>query len=169
MAGMCLTNNDDYAFKLRQLRVHGENPKYYHQWVGLNSRLDTLQAAVLSVKLDFLEGWSKGRRANAEFYNEHLKNVPGIRIPYIDPKAVSIYNQYTLVCEKRDELMAYLKKKKSAVPSIILYLYIYRSVLVLLVIKKEICLWLKSFLLKFFPSLFIRSSQMNKSNMFVKQ
>lgn len=111
-AGMCLTNNDDYAFKLRQLRVHGENPKYYHQWVGLNSRLDTLQAAVLSVKLDFLEGWSKGRRANAEFYNEHLKNVPGIRIPYIDPKAVSIYNQYTLVCEKRDKLMAYLKEKE---------------------------------------------------------
>jgi len=74
--------------------------------------LDTLQAAVLSVKLDFLEGWSKGRRANAEFYNEHLKNVPGIRIPYIDPKAVSIYNQYTLVCEKRDELMAYLKEKE---------------------------------------------------------
>ena len=111
-AGMCLTNNDDYAFKLRQLRVHGENPKYYHQWVGLNSRLDTLQAAVLSVKLDFLDSWSKKRRANADFYNEHLKNVPGIRLPHIDPKAVSIYNQYTLVCEKRDELMTYLKEKE---------------------------------------------------------
>ena len=110
-AGMCLTNNDDYAAKLRQLRVHGENPKYYHQWVGLNSRLDTLQAAVLSVKLDYLDSWSKGRRANAAFYNERLQNVPGIRLPYIDPKAVSIYNQYTLICEKREELMAYLKEK----------------------------------------------------------
>ena len=110
-AGMCMTNDDDLAFKLRQLRVHGENPKYYHKWIGLNSRLDTLQAAVLGVKLDFLETWSKGRRANADFYNSHLKNIPGIRIPHIDSRAVSIYNQYTLVCEKRDELMAYLKSK----------------------------------------------------------
>jgi len=108
-AGMCLTNDDDLAAKLRQLRVHGENPKYYHKWVGLNSRLDTLQAAILSVKLDFLEGWSKARRANADFYNTSLKNVPGMRIPYIDSKAVTIYNQYTLVCEKRDELLAYLQ------------------------------------------------------------
>lgn len=111
-AGMCLTNDDDLAAKLRQLRVHGENPKYYHKWVGLNSRLDTLQAAVLSVKLNALEGWSKARRANAEFYNSRLSNVPGIRIPYLDPNAVSIYNQYTLFCEKRDDLMAHLQAKE---------------------------------------------------------
>lgn len=111
-AGMCLTNDDDLAAKLRQLRVHGENPKYYHKWVGLNSRLDTLQAAVLSVKLDALAAWSKARRANAEFYNTRLSNISGIRIPHIDPKAVSIYNQYTLFCEKRDELMAHLQSKE---------------------------------------------------------
>lgn len=110
-AGMCLTNDDDLAAKLRQLRVHGENPKYYHQWVGLNSRLDTVQAAILNVKLDALEGWSKARRANADFYNARLKNLPGVRIPHIDNKAVSIYNQYTLICEKRDELLAYLQAK----------------------------------------------------------
>ncbi|MEN6444518.1 MAG: DegT/DnrJ/EryC1/StrS family aminotransferase [Candidatus Cloacimonas sp.] len=110
-AGMCLTNNDDLAAKLRQLRVHGENPKYFHKWVGLNSRLDTLQAAILSVKLNYLEVWSEGRRTNADYYNAHLKNIPGIRIPSIDSRAVSIYNQYTLVCEQRDELMAYLQGK----------------------------------------------------------
>jgi dTDP-4-amino-4,6-dideoxygalactose transaminase len=113
-AGMCLTNDDDLAAKLRQLRVHGENPKYYHKWVGLNSRLDTMQAAILSVKLDALAGWSKARRANAEFYNSHLKDVKGITTPFIDSKAVSIYNQYTLICEKRDELQAYLQSKDIA-------------------------------------------------------
>lgn len=110
-AGLCLTNDDELAAKLRQLRVHGENPKYFHKWVGFNSRLDTLQAAVLLVKLDALADWSKARRANAEFYDSELDNVDGIITPYIDPKAVSIYNQYTLICERRDELMKYLQDK----------------------------------------------------------
>ncbi len=107
-AGMCLTNDDDLAAKLRQLRVHGENPKYYHKWVGLNSRLDTLQAAILLVKLEKLAMWSEGRRANAAFYNESLKHISQIKTPYIAPEATSIYNQYTLVCERRDELQKYL-------------------------------------------------------------
>ncbi len=110
-AGMCLTNDDELAARLRQLRVHGESPKYFHKWVGLNSRLDTMQAAILSVKLDALEGWSKARRANAQYYDEHLAGIPQIRTPYISPEAVTIYNQYTLVCEKRDELLKYLQGK----------------------------------------------------------
>lgn len=111
-AGMCLTNSDDLAAKLRQLRVHGENPKYYHKWVGLNSRLDTLQAAILNVKLDALAEWSEKRRANAQFYNERLSSVSQIRTPYIAPQAESIYNQYTLVCERRDELLKYLQARE---------------------------------------------------------
>ena len=110
-AGMCLTNSDDLAAKLKQLRVHGENPKYYHQWVGLNSRLDTMQAAILLVKLEALAAWSDARRANAAFYNEHLSNVGDLLTPYIDPKAVTIYNQYTLQTSKRDELMKHLQGK----------------------------------------------------------
>lgn len=109
--GMCLTNDDELATALRQLRVHGEGPKYYHRCVGLNSRLDTLQAAVLIVKLDYLESWSKQRRENAAFYNEQLANVGDIKTPYIDPKAKSIYNQYTLITSQRDELLAHLRKK----------------------------------------------------------
>ncbi|HQQ67427.1 MAG TPA: DegT/DnrJ/EryC1/StrS family aminotransferase [Candidatus Cloacimonadota bacterium] len=108
-AGMCLTNSDDLAAKLRQLRVHGENPKYYHKWVGLNSRLDTMQAAILLVKLEALAAWSDARRRNASFYNEALKGIAGLRTPYIDAKAVSIYNQYTLVTDKRDGLMQHLQ------------------------------------------------------------
>ncbi|MCB5248560.1 MAG: DegT/DnrJ/EryC1/StrS family aminotransferase [Candidatus Cloacimonadales bacterium] len=110
-AGMCLTNDDELASGLRQLRVHGENPKYFHKWVGLNSRLDTMQAAVLLVKLEALADWSKARRANAAFYDEHLRDIPGLKTPKIDDKAVTIYNQYTLVTQRRDELMAHLQKK----------------------------------------------------------
>jgi len=111
-AGMCLTNSDDLAAKLRQLRVHGEDPKYYHKWVGLNSRLDTLQAAVISVKLDSLAGWSEARRANARFYDTALQGIPQIRTPRIAPQAVSIYNQYTLACEDRDGLMRHLQSRE---------------------------------------------------------
>ena len=108
--GMCLTNCDDLAAKLKQLRVHGENPKYYHKWVGLNSRLDSMQAAVLKVKLKYLEKWSQSRRDNAKIYQELLGDCDKIKLPYISDKAVTIYNQYTVVCEKRDDLMAHLQK-----------------------------------------------------------
>ncbi|MCK9328320.1 MAG: DegT/DnrJ/EryC1/StrS family aminotransferase [Candidatus Cloacimonetes bacterium] len=107
--GMCLTNSDDLAGKLRQLRVHGESPKYYHKWVGLNSRLDSLQAAILRVKLKHLESWSEGRRQNAKMYYNLLSNVKEIKLPFINEKAKTIYNQFTIVCEKRDELMAFLQ------------------------------------------------------------
>jgi dTDP-4-amino-4,6-dideoxygalactose transaminase len=110
--GMCLTNDDELAARLRQLRVHGENPKYYHKWVGLNSRLDTLQAAILKVKLDALADWSESRRANAAYYNERLASVPQVQTPYIAPEAVTIYNQYTLLCERRDELLKYLQARE---------------------------------------------------------
>lgn len=110
-AGMCLTNSDDLAAKLKQLRVHGENPKYFHKWVGLNSRLDTLQAAVLSVKLDRLAQWSENRRANAKFYDGQLDGIAQIQTPYIASEAVTIYNQYTLICEDRDGLLSHLQSK----------------------------------------------------------
>lgn len=110
-AGMCLTNDDELAAGLRQLRVHGENPKYFHQRVGLNSRLDTLQAAILLVKLEKLSDWSNKRRANAAFYDAQLQNIRELKTPQIAPQAKTIYNQYTLVTERRDDLMAHLQKK----------------------------------------------------------
>jgi dTDP-4-amino-4,6-dideoxygalactose transaminase len=106
--GMCLTNDEQTADNLRQLRVHGEKPKYIHKWIGLNSRLDSLHASVLKVKLNFLAGWSEARRKNAEYYYNHLKDIKEIVLPYIHPKAVSIYNQFTLKVERREELMKYL-------------------------------------------------------------
>jgi dTDP-4-amino-4,6-dideoxygalactose transaminase len=108
-AGMCLTRNKNLADKMIQLRQHGENPQYYHRWVGLNSRLDTIQAAVLLVKLRSLDNWSRQRRKNAQYYFEHLKNIKHIKLPYIDEKAESIFNQFTILAENRDELMEYLR------------------------------------------------------------
>jgi dTDP-4-amino-4,6-dideoxygalactose transaminase len=107
--GMCLTNNDELSAKLFQLRQHGENPQYYHKWVGLNSRLDTIQAAVLLVKLRSLPAWSQARQKNADYYYRKLKDIPQIKLPVVHPKAESIFNQFTLVVENRDELLDYLQ------------------------------------------------------------
>lgn len=110
-AGMCLTNSDELADKLFMLRVHGENPQYYHKWVGLNSRLDTIQAAALLVKLRSLTGWSEARRKNAEYYYKNLKDISQIKLPVIHEKAETIFNQFTLLAENRDELLNYLRSK----------------------------------------------------------
>jgi len=108
--GMCLTHDEKLATKIRQLRTHGENPKYYHKWVGLNSRLDSLQAAVLKVKLPHLQDWSDGRRKNAKLYAQLLSGVKGITLPYIHEKAETIYNQYTILCDYKDEMLHHLQK-----------------------------------------------------------
>ncbi|OQY39675.1 MAG: transcriptional regulator [Candidatus Cloacimonetes bacterium 4572_65] len=110
--GMCLTNDEQLAKDLTQLRKHGEEPKYFHKWVGLNSRLDTIQAAVLNVKIEYLEGWSDERRANAKRYYELLADIPQVTLPFIHEKAQSIYNQFTIQIDDRDELMAYLKENE---------------------------------------------------------
>ncbi len=110
--GMCLTNSHELSDKLFQLRQHGENPQYYHKWVGLNSRLDTIQAAVLLVKLRSLQFWSEARQKNAEYYYKNLNDIPQIKLPVVHPKAESIFNQFTLKAEKRDELLQYLRSNE---------------------------------------------------------
>jgi dTDP-4-amino-4,6-dideoxygalactose transaminase len=104
--GMVVTNSERLAERLYRLRVHGGRQMYEHQEVGYNSRLDALQAAVLSVKLPHLESWSEARRRNARFYDEALSDLQGIVTPHIEPGNTSIYNQYTIrVLEgRRDEL-----------------------------------------------------------------
>lgn len=109
--GMVVTNNPDMAEMVRILRVHGSKPKYYHSVVGYNSRLDTIQAAILSVKLRYLDDWTKKRREHAEVYNSAFKDLD-----IITPKEESfnyhIYNQYTIAVKNRDELRNYLKEKQ---------------------------------------------------------
>jgi dTDP-4-amino-4,6-dideoxygalactose transaminase len=108
---MIVTQDEGLAARLKRLRVHGGMKTYYHDEVGYNSRLDALQAAVLLAKLPHLEAWSAARRKNAEYYNKAFADSSHIRTPVIDPANVSIYNQYTLRVEKRDELQEHLKKK----------------------------------------------------------
>jgi len=104
--GMVVTGSDALAERLYRLRVHGGRQMYEHQEVGYNSRLDALQAAVLSVKLPYLESWSDARRRNASFYDEALADIEGVVTPKIEPENTSIYNQYTIrvLDGRRDEL-----------------------------------------------------------------
>ena len=109
--GMLTTNNPALATRLRSLREHG-GLGYLHAEVGTNSRLDALQAGFLRVKLRKLEDWHAGRRANAERYREAFADLDQVQTPTIDPRAWSIYNQYTILAENRDELLSYLRSKK---------------------------------------------------------
>jgi dTDP-4-amino-4,6-dideoxygalactose transaminase len=106
--GMIVTNDAKLADTARLLRGHGARERYYHDVVGINSRLDALQAAVLSVKMRHLEAWHEGRRANAAFYDARLSRIPGVAVPYIEPHNWSIYNQYVIRVKERDALKAYL-------------------------------------------------------------
>jgi dTDP-4-amino-4,6-dideoxygalactose transaminase len=109
--GLMTTNDDALAAKLRLLRVHGMQPKYYHQVVGINSRLDALQAAILNVKLKHLDEWHTARQRNAARYNELFTQagIEEITPPVERPQRRHIYNQYTIRAAQRDELMKHLQ------------------------------------------------------------
>jgi dTDP-4-amino-4,6-dideoxygalactose transaminase len=110
--GMVVTQNDEIAKRVRRLRVHGGLKTYYHEEVGFNSRLDSLQAAILAAKMPMLASWSAARRKNAAYYNAAFADLDDVRTPTIDPANESIYNQYTLRVAKRDALQGHLKDKQ---------------------------------------------------------
>ena len=110
--GMLVTQDDYLAMRLRRLRTHGAIKTYVHEEVGYNSRLDTLQAAILAAKLPFLAEWSTARRTHAAYYDAAFADVPEIRTPAIDEANESIYNQYTIRTEQRDVLQSHLKAKE---------------------------------------------------------
>jgi dTDP-4-amino-4,6-dideoxygalactose transaminase len=109
-AGMTVTNDDAVGERLRKLRVHGGRQMYHHEEVGYNSRLDALQAAVLSAKLPHLEAWSATRRRHAEFYDQALAGMGGVVTPLVREGNESIVNQYTIrvVDGRRDALREHL-------------------------------------------------------------
>jgi dTDP-4-amino-4,6-dideoxygalactose transaminase len=113
--GMVTTNDDDLASRLRLLRVHGASSKYYYQCIGVNSRLDALQAAVLLAKFRYLEEWTNKRRENAAYYNQLFEKVDhqslGIELPYIQYNNRHIYNQYVIRVPQRDELREFLMRE----------------------------------------------------------
>ncbi len=110
--GMVVTSYPELDATLRKARNHGQSRRYEHEFVGTNSRLDGLQAAVLRAKLKRLDGWSDARAAHAARYDAMFRGLSGVRTPAPVPKAEGrhVYNQYTLRCEKRDALQAHLTK-----------------------------------------------------------
>ncbi|MCX5763167.1 MAG: DegT/DnrJ/EryC1/StrS family aminotransferase, partial [Gemmatimonadetes bacterium] len=109
--GMMVTQDEAIFNRLMRLRTHGSVKTYYHEEVGFNSRLDALQAVVLKAKLPYLAGWSAKRRENAAFYSAAFADLTAITTPFIDPANESIFNQYTIRLEKRDDLKAHLASR----------------------------------------------------------
>jgi dTDP-4-amino-4,6-dideoxygalactose transaminase len=109
--GMIVTQDDGLADRLRRLRLHGGARQYHHDEVGYNSRLDTLQAAVLLAKLPHLEGWSGARAERAARYTEAFTGHPEVCPPAVDPANDHIFHQYTIRVPRRDELQAHLKAR----------------------------------------------------------
>ena len=109
--GVVTTDDEGIMRRLRSLRMHGSSERYYHDEIGINSRLDALQAAVLRVKLNHLDGWNEGRRGNAARYGEGLSGISSVKTPAEAEYAVSVFNQYVIRAERRDELMEYLRRE----------------------------------------------------------
>ena len=111
--GMITTHDDELAELVRILRVHGSKPKYVHKVIGCNSRLDALQAAVLTVKLRHLDEWTQGRRNNARYYEARIKELPLqdlVQLPYTAEGNYHIYNQFVIRVAGRDDLREFLGK-----------------------------------------------------------
>jgi len=114
--GMVVTNDKALAEKVRLLRVHGGQQMYHHRWVGWNSRLDALQAAVLRVKLPHLDAWSEGRATNAARYDRWFResgvtDAGRVQLPQRTAQSTHIFNQYTIRVERRDALREHLKQR----------------------------------------------------------
>lgn len=109
--GMVVTSDPDIADKVKVLRVHGSKVRYIHSVIGTNARLDNLQAAVLRIKLRYLDEWTKKRQANAAIYNKLFKGT-GVITPYVSEGNTHVYHQYVIgvPSQKRDGLLATLEK-----------------------------------------------------------
>ncbi len=118
-AGAIVTNNDEIAEKLRKLRVHGSSKRYVHEYIGLNSRLDEIQAAILRVKLKYLDKWNSSRQLAAKKYDELLKDVHSISRPSIKQDSNHIFHQYTIKLKNRELL--YKKLQERNIEAIIYY------------------------------------------------
>ena len=119
--GAIFTNDDELARQLKMIANHGQSRRYYHDVVGCNSRLDTIQAVVLDIKLSHLDEYATARRAAADFYDQAFRGNDKIRVPARAPWSHHVFHQYTLVLEgiDRDALSQYLAEK--GIPSMIYY------------------------------------------------
>lgn len=119
--GALMTNNDNLAQKMRMIANHGQEKKYYHKVLGCNSRLDTIQAAILNVKIKHLDLYSQARNTMASFYDTAFSEVDELEIPERQLNSTHVFHQYTLKVKngKRNELQKYLSE--NGIPSMIYY------------------------------------------------
>lgn len=115
--GMVFTDHEDIAGKIQSLRVHGQERRYQHRYIGINGRLDTLQAAVLIAKFRHLEEEIKLREIKGAYYTDGLKDV--VMTPFIDKENTSVYAQYSIRTDSRDDLSKYLND--NGIPTAIHY------------------------------------------------
>ena len=105
------TNNDEYAEKIKMMRVHGQNKRYYHKYIGMGGRLDTIQAAILLAKLPYYKKELEARQKVAEDYTNILSD--NFKTQGIKPKRTSVWAQYTVRVKNREYLQSKLKDKKN--------------------------------------------------------
>ena len=120
--GAIFTNDDNLAAELKMIANHGQRIKYYHEVVGVNSRLDTIQAAILDIKLRHLNYYNEARQKAAAYYDSRLKDVEQITIPFRSSFSTHVFHQYTIKIDgqfSRDELKSYLSDQ--GIPSMIYY------------------------------------------------
>jgi dTDP-4-amino-4,6-dideoxygalactose transaminase len=119
--GALCTTDEQLAERIHKIANHGQEKRYYHEMIGCNSRLDAIQAAILDVKLKYLDEYAEARNQAAQYYDHHLQNIEGIQIPVRSPKSTHVFHQYTLKVAhgKRDELQQYLQSK--GIPTMIYY------------------------------------------------
>ncbi len=119
--GAIFTNDDDLAVKMKMIANHGQKVRYYHEMVGCNSRLDSIQAAVLRIKLPLLDEYCDARRAAADYYDNTFSSHPMLTVPYRAPYAHHVYHQYTLIVEGFDRDTLHTRLAEKGIPSMIYY------------------------------------------------
>lgn len=119
--GAICTNDEKLGIKIQMMANHGQVKKYVHKFIGVNSRLDTLQAGILNVKLKYLDEYSAARGKVAAYYDEKLSEIQNIEVPLRNQKSTHVFHQYTLIIKngKRDELKKFLESK--GIPAMIYY------------------------------------------------
>ncbi|WP_010257573.1 DegT/DnrJ/EryC1/StrS family aminotransferase [Myroides injenensis] len=120
-AGAIVTNDDELAVRMKKICNHGSEKRYYHDIVGINSRLDSIQAAVLNVKLKYLDDYCNKRREIASFYTNAFSNESSIQTPFIPEYSHHVFHQYTIVLENIDRDLVHQELAKKGISSMIYY------------------------------------------------
>lgn len=119
--GALVTNDKELAEKIRIIANHGQRVKYYHEVVGVNSRLDTIQAAILNVKIKYIQAYESKRKAVADFYDKSLSDLPFLQVPYRTNNSTHVFHQYTIKLKDIDREVLRTHLESYGIPSMVYY------------------------------------------------